>query len=120
MDNIVAFGRLISDPTRLKIMKLLLTQPMCVCELMEVLRLNQPCVSQHLTILKYHHLLKARRQAKWIVYRIDQRRLNQDISEIGQFVKKQLSRIAVLKKEFRRLSHLKHRGLLCQKLKCNR
>ena len=117
MENLMSFGKLFSDPTRLRIIKLLLTQPMCVCELMEVLRINQSCVSQHLTILKYHHLLKAHRDGKWIVYEIDPKVLEQCLKEIEYFVKRPMSKIDELKKEYRALTNLKNRGLLCQKLK---
>jgi ArsR family transcriptional regulator len=75
MKDLVSFGKLISDPTRLKIIKLLSIQSMCVCELMEVLQLNQPCISQHLTILKYHNLLNSHRDGKWIVYEINRKAL---------------------------------------------
>ncbi len=118
MENIIAIGKLFSDPNRLKIIKLLLTQPMCVCELITVLRLNQPCISQHLTILKYNHLLKARREGKWIVYHINRAKLNHYLKGLAGFLKTPLSRTSLLKKEAGRLAGLKHRGLLCQKFNC--
>jgi len=117
MENIVAFGKLLSDPTRLKIIKLLLTQPLCVCELMEVLKLNQPCISQHLAILKYHRLLKSRREGKWIVYEIDSKVLDSLIKEIDKFCTAPLAKIETLKQEHKLLKTLSDRGLLCRKLK---
>ena len=120
MENITAFGKLLSDPTRVKIIRLLATKPLCVCELMEILRVNQSCISQHLAILKYQRLLKSRRDGKWIVYEIDRSALNRLLREMGGFFGLPLSRIGALNKENKLLSNLKDRGLLCQKLKVKR
>ena len=120
MENITSFGKLISDPTRVKIIRLLATKPLCVCELMEILRVNQSCVSQHLSILKYHRLLKSRRDGKWIVYEIDRKVLKGLLRETERFLTASLAKVITLSKEHKKLLTLKNRGLLCQKLKCNR
>ncbi len=117
MERIISFGKLLNDPTRLKIIKLLLSRPMCVCELMEVLRLNQPCVSQHLRILKSHRLLKAQRNGKWIVYQIDAVVLKQYFKEVKQFLKVPLVRAKELKSEHKRFCSLTDRGLIHSRLK---
>jgi len=117
MNGLTSFGRLISDPTRLKIIKLLLTKTMCVCELIEVLKVNQPCISQHLSILKYHHLLKSQRDGKWIEYEIDSQAFQRYLSEVDDFIKQPLIKIPVLKRESRRLAALKNRRILCKKCK---
>lgn len=116
MENITAFGKLLADPTRARIIRLLAAKPLCVCELMEILDVNQPCVSQHLTILKYHRLLKSRRDGKWIVYEIDRGALDKLLKEISRFFNAPLARISDLDKEYKRLANLKGRGLLCRKL----
>lgn len=115
MNNIIAFGRLISDQSRLKIIKLLLARPLCVCEMMNILRLNQPCISQHLAILKYHSLLKSRRDGKWIVYEADKKVLGRYLNKLGYFLKGSLARVTELKKEHKRLNGLKSRLVLCKK-----
>ena len=118
ISGIISLGRLLADPNRLKIIKLLLTQPMCVCELMEVLALNQSCVSQHLAILKYHQFLKARREGKWIVYEIRRKTLDDSLKTIQRFFKSSLSRTHGFQKEQRRLMNLEQRGLLCRRRRC--
>jgi ArsR family transcriptional regulator len=115
MNNITAFGKLISDQTRLKIIKLLSIWPLCVCEMMDIFRINQPCISQHLAILKYHSLLKSRRDGKWIVYEIDKRVLRKYLRGLGRFMSGSLAGVAELKKENKRLKNLKNRLLLCRK-----
>jgi len=112
MEKIVAFGKLVSDPTRLKIIKLLIVQPLCVCELMEVLKINQSCISQHLTILKQHQLLKSQREGKWVVYEIDSNALNRFLKEINKFCHAPLATIATLKQSCSTLNKLRNKGLL--------
>jgi ArsR family transcriptional regulator, arsenate/arsenite/antimonite-responsive transcriptional repressor len=114
--DLVALGRLLADPNRLKIIKLLAFQPMCVCELMEVLRLNQSCISQHLTILKYHNLLNARRDGKWIVYEINKKAFGKYLNGLNGFLKGTLGQVAELKTESKRLRNIGSRGLLCERL----
>lgn len=116
MEQVISLGRLINDPTRLRVIKLLLAQPMCVCELMEVLKINQPCVSQHLSILKYHNLLKSKREGKWIIYEVERKVLKAYLKDLEVFIKIPLTRMHVFKKEVKRLTNLKNRGLLYKKL----
>jgi ArsR family transcriptional regulator len=42
----------LSDPNRIKIVKLLQQKRMCVCELQDALGISQPSVSKHLKILE--------------------------------------------------------------------
>ncbi len=44
---------------------------MCVCELVEVLHMTQPAISQHLRKLKQAGLVKERKTAQWVYYRLD-------------------------------------------------
>lgn len=61
----------LADRTRLHILALLRGGEMCVCELVEVLKMTQPAVSQHLRKLKHAGLVKERKTAQWVFYRLD-------------------------------------------------
>jgi ArsR family transcriptional regulator len=58
----------LSDPTRLKIIRLLSVRDMCVCEIMVALNMTQPTASHHLNILENAGLVKCKRKGKWIFY----------------------------------------------------
>lgn len=59
----------LSDPNRVKILKLLQHRPgMCVCELTSLLGLAQPTVSKHLKILEDADLVGFRKEALWVNY----------------------------------------------------
>jgi ArsR family transcriptional regulator len=61
IEAIANLFKAMGEPTRLKIFKLLSIQEMCVCELVEVLDISQPRVSQHLKVLKNAGVVKERK-----------------------------------------------------------
>jgi ArsR family transcriptional regulator len=60
----------LADPTRLRLLALLQGQELCVCFLVEVLRQPQAKVSRHLARLRRTGLVDARREGKWMHYRL--------------------------------------------------
>ena len=64
------FFKALADATRLRIVKLLEVREMCVCEVMVALGLTQPTASHHLGLLENAGLVKARKEGKWVFYRI--------------------------------------------------
>jgi DNA-binding transcriptional ArsR family regulator len=58
-----------ADPTRLRILALLRTGPLCVCQLTAVLRASQPAVSRHLGLLRRASLIDSDRRGQWVWYR---------------------------------------------------
>lgn len=59
-----------ADPTRLRILNLLRGGKLCVCDVCAILDESQPKVSRHLAILRSAGLVEARREGKWMHYRI--------------------------------------------------
>ncbi|MFH1686719.1 MAG: metalloregulator ArsR/SmtB family transcription factor [bacterium] len=60
----------LADPVRLRIIMLLRSGEMCVCDLTRVLELPQSTISRHMARLKSDGLVASRRQARWIHYRL--------------------------------------------------
>ena len=58
----------LSDPNRVKMIKLLQQKTMCVCELQGVLGLAQPTVSKHLKILEEAGLVDYHKDGLWVNY----------------------------------------------------
>ncbi|MFC7440707.1 ArsR/SmtB family transcription factor [Laceyella putida] len=65
------YHKALGDKTRLRILSLLKAEDMCVCELVEILKMTQPAVSQHMRKLKNAKLVKERRQGQWVFYSLD-------------------------------------------------
>lgn len=61
----------LGDKTRLRILALLKVEELCVCELVDILGMTQPAVSQHMRRLKQAKLVKERRQGQWVFYSLD-------------------------------------------------
>ncbi len=51
----------LADPTRLRIVAILLTQEACVCDMQSILGLPQPLLSRHLAYLRSAGLIRDRR-----------------------------------------------------------
>jgi len=64
------FFKALADETRLRILKLLEVREMCVCEVMVALDLTQPTASHHLGLLENAGFVKARKEGKWVFYRV--------------------------------------------------
>ncbi len=62
--------RAFSDHTRLRILNLLSGGELCVCDIVDVLKLSQPKVSRHLAYLRRAGLVLARRDGLWMHYRL--------------------------------------------------
>jgi len=70
MKKILKFFKMLSDPTRLRIILLLLEQDLCVCELTFILKMSQSRVSHQLRILREAGLVEDKRDGKWMIYGI--------------------------------------------------
>jgi ArsR family transcriptional regulator len=62
------FFKALADPTRLRILNLLLEGPLCVCELETLLGLPQPMLSRHLAYLRSAALVTDKRVGMRVQY----------------------------------------------------
>ncbi len=70
MKDFIRVMKALSDPGRVKIIKILQTKELCVCELTAVLGLAQPTVSKHLKTLEDAGLVEQRKEGPWVNYRV--------------------------------------------------
>lgn len=61
----------LADPTRAKIVHILLHQELCTCDIAAVVGVTNSAVSQHLRILRSLRLVKSRRAGKFVYYSLD-------------------------------------------------
>jgi ArsR family transcriptional regulator len=73
----------LADEIRLRILSLLATREMCVCEIMVALDLTQPTASHHLGILENVGLVKDRKEGKWVFYRLSDPSLMRNILKLN-------------------------------------
>jgi ArsR family transcriptional regulator len=60
----------LSDPNRVKIVKMLQQKKLCVCEIQAALQVAQPTVSKHLKILENAGLVGFQKDGLWVNYHI--------------------------------------------------
>ena len=60
----------LADPTRLRLLNLVQGREVCVCYLVDVLGQSQSKISRHLAYLRHADLVEARREGKWMHYRL--------------------------------------------------
>ena len=71
MEKMGKLFRALADETRLRIYLLLLKGELCVCELVDILNMEQSRISHSLRILKEASLIDNRRVGKWIIYSVN-------------------------------------------------
>jgi len=62
--------RALADRTRLRLLNLIGDREVCVCFFVEILKTSQPKISRHLAYLRRAGIVEARREGKWMHYRI--------------------------------------------------
>lgn len=69
-EDIELLFKALADRTRLRIIHLIGKDEVCVSLFVEVLNTNQPKISRHLAYLRRAGLVSARREGKWMHYRL--------------------------------------------------
>lgn len=70
MKDFIRVMKALSDPNRVRVVKLLQLKELCVCELQELLGLAQSTVSKHLKVLDEAGLISSSRDGAWVIYAI--------------------------------------------------
>jgi len=68
MRDFIRVMKALSDPNRVKILKMLQRRALCVCEIRAALEISQPTVSSHLKALENADLVRSRKEGLWVIY----------------------------------------------------
>lgn len=68
--NIETLFKALADRTRLRLINLIGESEVCVCFFVAILKSSQPKVSRHLAYLRRAGVVAARREGKWMHYRL--------------------------------------------------
>jgi len=71
MRELTKLFKALSDPNRLRILKMLEIKPLCVCEITEALQLATSTVSKHLSILRDAGFIIDKKDGKWVNYTLE-------------------------------------------------
>ncbi len=70
MKDFIKVMKALSDPNRVKILKMLQHKSMCVCEIQAALCIAQPTVSKHLKFLEHAGLVSFIKDGQWVNYHL--------------------------------------------------
>jgi len=93
----------LGEPTRLKIIRLLATRELCVCDLEEIMQFSQPRISQHLKVLKQAGLVTERKEGQRTICSLNKELLNSTVNMFTEFIDKPLEDIPELAEEYSRM-----------------
>jgi len=65
--------KLLGDKTRLTMVKILDSHDCCVCEFVEIFKVSQPAISQHVRKLKDAGIVGETRRGQWIIYSLNKK-----------------------------------------------
>jgi ArsR family transcriptional regulator len=70
MREFIKVMKALSDPSRVKMLKILQYKSMCVCEIQAAIGLAQPTISNHLKVLEDAGLVGYRKDGLWVNYHL--------------------------------------------------
>ncbi len=72
MKQFIRVMKALSDPNRVRFIKILGIKPLCVCELQDLVGLAQSTVSKHLKVLEEAGLVDYHKEGSWFIYRLSE------------------------------------------------
>lgn len=102
MDAHLLLVKALADRTRLKLFKLVMREELCVCELVDIMQISQPAVSQHLAKLKATGLIRERRAGTWTYYAATPDHVLQALATFSDFLRTDIAEIPAMATEWER------------------
>ena len=114
--ELIQILKALSDETRVRILNLLMSSELCVCEIETLLSINQSNASRHLSTLRNASLITYEKNAQWIYYSINKETLGK-YSFIRVLIENELPKLDLYTKDKERLQEYKLSGKTCLDLK---
>lgn len=91
MNSILNITKAMADSNRLRMLMALSGGELCVCQIIELLALAPSTVSKHLSVLHQAKLVEARKEGRWMYYRLPGRGMPEAVREALAWVKRNLA-----------------------------
>jgi ArsR family transcriptional regulator len=107
MHEFVQVMKALSDPNRVKILKMLQVRQLCVCEIQSTLELAQSTASKHLKVLEAAGLIVSSKEGLWVNYRLSDGSRNPFVATLLGSLRHWLESDPDVKAVIRRLSFIR-------------
>lgn len=104
--DLIVILKALADKTRLRMLHLLNERELCVCEIEEVLGIQQSNASRHLDKLRNAGLVCSEKRAQWVYYRMNEETL-QRYPFLSMIIKEEASRIPCCQQDILQLENVK-------------
>ncbi|MFW6271101.1 MAG: ArsR/SmtB family transcription factor [Bacillota bacterium] len=113
--DVVEKIKALAHENRLRIINLLKEQSLCVCELKNILDINQSNASRHLRKLKQADIVDHKRDGQWIYYKLNKKQI-QKHSFIKKILEEELDKNDQFKRDLENLKKYQNSELTCKTL----
>lgn len=90
LEEVLSITKALADENRVRALMALRGRELCVCQIIELLQLAGSTVSKHMSILKQAGLVEARKEGRWIYYRMADESSSSAVSAAIAFVRNHL------------------------------
>jgi len=117
MREVLDITKALADGSRLRTLMALTGGELCVCQIIEVLGLAPSTVSKHMSILRQAHLVAARKEGRWMYYRLAGPRESKAVRGALAWVRQNLAETPQIREDTEKLKRILriNRETLCRK-----
>ena len=117
MNDVLDIMKALADGSRLRALMALAEGELCVCQIIELLGLAPSTVSKHMSILRQARLVEARKEGRWMHYRLAKRSQSKAVKDALTWVCRNLAETDQVRKDVAKLKRIlkTDREELCRK-----
>jgi len=98
--------RALADENRVRVLLALEGRELCVCQIIELLKLAPSTVSKHMFILKQARLVEARKDGRWMYYRLAGRDAPREVRDAIAWVSRSVAASSKITEDAKRLKKI--------------
>ncbi|MBN1363463.1 MAG: winged helix-turn-helix transcriptional regulator [Syntrophaceae bacterium] len=103
MRQLIKTFKALSDANRIRIIKMLMIRPLCVCEITDILNLASSTVSKHLSILRDAGFITDSKDGKWVNYQINEANSDEYIGDLLPLIRNWLLDDQIIRQDEKRV-----------------
>ena len=111
MRDFLPIAKALSDETRLRLLMALRGGELCLCQLIDLLRLAPSTVSKHMAVLQQAGLVERRKDGRWHFYRLPEQPVSPPAAQAIAWVTGSLAEEPAIRADQERLTEIRRKDL---------